>query len=413
MSGVAAPRCSSASLERGEGYGRGVSHRPPRASVAVLLVVGPLMAGVAAPAEAATGDGITTADLLAGSLLVPDAPPVAVRASEVLALTPEMREFLATHVDRRGTGKVKLHNLVAAIIDSGVFGIQYDAVTRSAAETFRARRGNCLSFAGMFAALAREVGLDARFQEVEVPPAWTLDNDTFVLNRHVNVRVDLGREGSRVVDFNIADFRASYPMRVIADRRAMAHYGNNMAVERMSAGDTAGALAYLRAALANDPSFAPAWTNLGTLYQRHGHPAHAEAAYQQALSVARWDLVAMSNLAALYERLGDGDRAAEYHARVVAHRLRNPYYRYNLAHQALARGEVAAAIEHLTVAVRLRPSEDQFCFLLGVAYLRAGKQAQARKWFVEAERLAASTSLRFHYAAKIANLLGNGSPPPP
>lgn len=386
-----------------------------RLRIAVLLV-----AALVAPAGTARATvlpaadrGVPAAELLAGDLLAPDAPSVQVRAEEVLALTPEMREFLATSVDRRGSSKVKLHNLVAAIIDSGAFGLQYDAVTRTAAETFRARRGNCLSFAGMFAALARAVGLDARFQEVEVPPAWTLDNDTFVLNRHVNVRVDLGREGTRVVDFNIADFRASYPMRVIADRRAMAHYGNNTAVERMNAGDTAGALAYLRAALTNDPSFAPAWTNLGTLYQRAGHLSYAEAAYRQALAVSRWDLVAMSNLAALYERLGDDGRAAEYRARVVAHRMRNPYYRYNLAQQALSRSEVAAAIEHLTEALRLRPSEDQFCFLLGVAYLRAGREAQARKWFAEAERLAASSSLRFHYAAKISSLLHNGTPPQP
>ncbi len=379
--------------------------RGPRRLVAVLLGVVTATSGQASPATPPTR-AVTPEELLAGTLLAPETPPVTLTASEVLALTSEMREFLATHVDRRGSGKVKLYNLIAAIISSGSFGVTYDDVTRTAAETFRLRRGNCLSFSGMFLALARAAGLDARFQEVEVPPDWTLDNDSFVLNRHVNVRVDLGRQGRKVVDFNIGDFRASYPMRPITDRRAMAHYGNNLAVERMQAGDTAGALALLRAALeGNDRTFAPAWTTLGTLYQRHGHLAHAEAAYLQALAVARSDLVAMSNLATLYDRLGDGERATDTRAKVAAHRLRNPYYRYALARDALAHGQVELAIEHLTVAIRLRPAEDRFCYLLGVAYLRQGKEALARRWFAEAEKRAAAAAERLGYAGTITNLV--------
>ena len=49
----------------------------------------------------------------------------------------------------------------------------YDEITRTASETFRARRGNCLSFSNMFVAMARDVGLDVQFQEVEIPPDWT------------------------------------------------------------------------------------------------------------------------------------------------------------------------------------------------------------------------------------------------
>src|SRR6185436_15509241 len=171
-------------------------------------------------------------------------------------------------------------------------------------------------------------------EEVDTPPDWTFRDDSFVLNRHVNVLVDLGRAGEQIVDFNVDDFRAGYDRRSIRDARARAHYYNNVAVERLQAGDAASALAGLRKALANDPDFSPAWTSLGILYSRQGHPGHAEAAYLQGLRADDADAVAMSDLSWLYERKGDRERAAWYRKRVLAHRDRNPYYHYQLANEA-------------------------------------------------------------------------------
>ena len=355
---------------------------------------------------------ITPDELLAGtSLGVPGGSPTPLVAEEeVLAVSAEMRAFVDAHVDRKASGNLKLHQLVSAIIDKATFGVEYDDTTRTASETFRVRRGNCLSFSSMFVAMARDVGLSVQFQEVEVPPDWTLDNDTFVLNRHVNVYVDLERAGKRVVDFNIADFKASYEMHKISDTRARAHYYNNIGVARMQAGDTASALACFRRAIAdNDRGFAAAWTNLATLYQRKGHLAHAEAAYLQALKASKWDLVAMSNLARLYERIGDRERAATYQKKVVYHRLCNPYYRYSLALDALATGDLDAAIGHLKFAIRKRPKEDQFCLQLGLTYLKKGDARSARRWLARAQEVAATDALKRRYSSKIDTLLRRGS----
>lgn len=334
----------------------------------------------------------------------------------MLALNPGMQEFLDRNVDRDGSVNLKFHQLVSAIMDGDRLGVTYDDMTLTASETFRIRRGNCLSFCNLFVAMARTVALDVKYQEVDVPPDWTFDNDTFVLNRHVNVYVDLGPAGKRVVDFNIGDFKASYEMRRISDTRALAHYYNNMGVERMQAGDTASALAHFRKALADDDSsFSPAWINLGTLYQRNGHLAHAKAAYLQALKASAWDLVAMSNLARLYQQLGDQKRAAVYHKRVTVHRMRNPYYRYFLAGSALDAGDWDQAIGHLKYAVRKRPKEDQFCFLLGVAYLRNGDERAAQRWLARAQEVAATDALKREYASKADALLRSAAqahPPP-
>ena len=254
--------------------------------------------------------------------------------------------------------------------------------------------------------MARSVGLNASYQEVDIPPDWTLDNDVFILNRHVNVLIEMGQLDDRVVDFNIDDFRSSYDTRLIPDTRARAHYFNNIGVEHMQRGETAQALANFRRAIAdNDRQFSPAWTNLGTLYLREGYPAYAEAAYLQALKVDKNDSVAMSNLARLYEREGDAERAALFRKKVSRHRNQNPYYRYNLAREAYAAQNYNAAISHLRYAIGKKNNEDQFYFLLGMCYLQKGNAPTARRWLARAEQVAATDALKRRYSSKLEMLL--------
>ena len=350
---------------------------------------------------------ITPDEVLAGVPLAVEEDSVAiVENEEVFAVNAEMREFLVSHVSRRVSDYIKLHELLHAIINEGTFGLEYDETTRTATETFVLRQGNCLSFSNMFVAMAREVGLEVEFQEVDIPPDWTYRNDAFVLNRHVNVLVDLGTAGDQAVDFNIDDFRTSYDRRTISDQRALAHYFNNMGVERMQVGDTTSALLYFRRAIAeNDRRFSPAWANLGILYLREDHPAYAEAAFLEAVKANPGDYVAMSNLVNLYEQQGDQERAEVYRKKVNRHRNQNPYYRYQLARDAFFAQDYDAAINHLKYAIRKREQEDQFCFLLGLAYLQKGNEAAARRWFAQAEEIAATDALKRNYSNKIDMLL--------
>jgi hypothetical protein len=376
-----------------------------RFSSAVLVV---LALTAASAVEGLERAAIPTEELLAGTALgVPPGLSAPIADDEVLEVTDDMRAFLEEHVHARGTDQLKLRELIEAIITTKTFSLTFDGRTRTASEAFRLRSGNCLSFSNLFIAMAREVGLKASFQEVDLPPDWSIDRDVFVLNRHVNVRIDLSPLGVHVVDFNIDDFRTSYGTREIPDARARAHYFNNMGVESMQAGDTATAVAFFRRAIAdNDREFSPAWTNLGTLYLRLGHPGHAEAAYLQALRVNRGEIVAMSNLAGLYERQGDARRAAAYRRRVATHRMQNPYYRYQRAREAYDAGDWDAAIGHLKFAVRKKRNEGLFCDLLARCYLAKGDPRRASYWQERAQQAAASGHPRRRYS-------GPGEPRPP
>ncbi len=206
------------------------------------------------------------------------------------------------------------------------FELEYDENTRTAAETFRLRLGNCLSFTTLFVTLARGAGLKADFQEVDIPPDWSTRKDIFVLNQHVNVSdLPRRRRESRSSISTSATSKTTYKLNEITDKRAIAHFFNNIGVERMQDGETVEAVAYFRQAIIeSDGKFAPPWTNLGTLYRRCRHFAHAEAAYLEALRVDKRDAVAMSNLVSLYETMDDPEKAEIYQKKVDEHRMQNP-----------------------------------------------------------------------------------------
>lgn len=357
--------------------------------------------GGCASAPQQTVPAVSPAMLLRGEPLTGATEPPPLPDVPVLALDPRMREFIARHVRSDGSAHLKLNQLLDAIIDGDVFKLEYDQVTRTAAETFRERGGNCLSFTNMFVAMARAVGLRASFQEVDIPPDWTKEGDSLLLSRHINVYIELGAARDRIVDFNIEDFRASYDQQRVSDTRAFAHFYNNVGVRRMQDGEPVEALRHFRKALEQDPRFAPAWSNLGTLYMRHGYPAWAEAAWREALASNPRELVAMSNMVRMLQGTGRTREAAQYRRMISRHRLQNPYYRYYLARQSFLAEDYAAAIRHLKFAVVKKPAEDSFYLLLARSYLKQGDRDSARRALMKAEEIAPEDALRRNYRRKL------------
>jgi Flp pilus assembly protein TadD len=179
-----------------------------------------------------------------------------------------------------------------------------------------------------------------------------------------------------------------------------------MGAELLQHGEMTAAFYAFRKAIAEyDRSFAPAWDSLGTLYSRKGLFYHAEAAFSQALEIDRSDLTAMTNLTALYDRLGEPNLAARYRKKVTSHRMRNPYYRFQLARFAYHLEDYDLAIDHLKFAMRKGRDEDRFCALLGLVYLQMGDEKKSRLWMARAEELAETDSLKSIYSSKIDRLM--------
>lgn len=374
-----------------------------------MLAAGLLLGGCAARLPVDRQAGMDPVALLEAAPLVAGGTVPVLPREDPFALDADMRRFLAEHIDPTRPSQGRLEQLLTAVIGDPRFSVAYDDSTRSATEVFRVRRGNCLSFAAMVIALAREAGIDASFQEVDVPADWALGAGTLVVMRHVNVLVPSRHGTDRIVDFDMVNFRASYDRRVISDARARAHYHSNLAAERLQADEPLAALAELRQALADDAGFAPAWVNLGTLYLREGHTAWARAAWWQALAVSPDEEVAISNLERSYRDAGELALADTLLERVAHFRMSNPYYRYFLAQQALEAGNTEEAIRHLRFAVQRKPAEDRFLALLGLSYLRRGDVDEAHRWLAQAQAVVADPALRERYQGKLERLRRDGS----
>ena len=362
------------------------------------------------PVSQLGAERISAEMLLDASPLNALGPTQALPEVDILELSPEMKRFLDDHVRDQQSQSEKLRLLIFAIMGEGTFHLVYDETTRTAAETFKDQRGNCLSFTNMFISMARYLGLEVHYQEVDVPPDWSFAGQSFLLSKHVNVLLEIGHR-IRVVDFNIYDFKMRFEKKIISDRRGRAHYYNNLGVEHMLSGENALAVTYLYQSLREDDSFGPAWINLGILHRREGYPKFAEAAYLEALRIDRFDLVAMSNLANLYEQEGLTEDAARYRASVEKHRMENPYYRYMLANEAFLGGNYQVAIEHLDYAVRERPHEDLFYSLMSMSYLMSGDKDAARKWMKKASEVAGEDASKRRYEHKLGVLMSQSTGP--
>lgn len=374
-----------------------------------LAALAASLAACAAPADrqlGAAGDALTPASILEDSPLRGETAVEVVPPEDILELSPDMVAFIDEHVNRAGSQNERLAQLVYAIIGGNRFELAYDDSTRTAHSTFEDRRGNCISFTNLFVAMARNVDLDADFQEVEIPPDWSMSGETYLLSKHVNAVVHLKGRHPRVIDFNTDDFDLDYEMHEIDDGRARAHYYNNMGVERMLADDTVAAYAYLRHSLAQDATFSSAWVNMGILHRREGYPDYAEVAYLKALEYNDSDLLAMSNLAALYQQEGREAEAGYYLEEVQTHRMRNPYYRFQLANTEFHEGDYDAAIRNLKAAIRQREEDDRFYHLLSLSYLMKGDREQAQRWMRKAEEAALQDAERQKYHHKLDLLRG-------
>ena len=323
---------------------------------------------------------------------------------DMLELSPEMIAFLEEEIDIVRDKRGMLTRLGWAVIKSGKFELSYDESTQTATETFESRKGNCLSFTNMFIAMARHLGINAYFQEVNLPPVWSLSGQSYIFNQHINVYARLDQGFDQVIDFNQFEIDLDHDTRLISDDRARAHYHNNIGVEQMLAGDPLLAYLNLKESLLRDGTYAPAWINMGILHRRQGLYRWAEAAYLEALELEPGNLMALSNLTSLYRAQGMEGLSERYMEKVQRHRMQNPYYRFHKANAAFSQGDYDTAIKDLKYAIRHQRDEDRFCYLLSLSYLMNGDREAALKWMEKAESLAQEKSTREKYSLKLEML---------
>lgn len=307
---------------------------------------------------------------------------------ELLRVSPEIREFVRRHGGAEYATHSRAWSLAYAALDPYLLDFEYDPLlTLPADQAFKSGRGNCLTFSSLFVAMAREAGLEAWFQEVEIPPEWSNVNDTMLVSMHVNAIVR-DRRNEYTVDVSRRKQQAVEKVRRLSDTEAAAQYYNNLGVAALIDQNLALAYAYFSKGLQTDPGLDYIWANLGVVLRRNGQTKDAILAYQTALRLKPKLAVALNNLYTIYEEDGDFEMMEKLGPRVEKNRRKNPYYLHYLAEIANEERRYSDAIHLLNRAIRTDPNEFRFYYTLAESQFLTGKKDVAQENLEQARRLA-------------------------
>ncbi|UVW28321.1 tetratricopeptide repeat protein [Massilia sp. H6] len=338
-----------------------------------------------------------------------------VGADDLFTLSPAMRAYLNSHaftVQLRQLGQHR--GLVAALYSKSDLKLQYESSkTRTAAETYADRSGNCLSLVIMTAAFAKELGMPVRYRSVDVDDAWSRSAGLYLASAHVNIslgqRAESGVRSSDqddmlLVDFIPQDAAARLRAREVDEQDIVALYLNNRAAEMLVQDRIDDAYWWARAAVAKRPGMLRALNTLGVIYEKHGDMLLAEQTYRAALEREPENMAVMRNLQPVLARLGKQEEAAALARRIASIEPYPPYHHFDQGMIALRAGDYGKARDLFEREVRRAPYNDEFRFWLGVSHLQLGELGHAREQIAKAVDTSTRQEMRQVYSAKLAHL---------
>jgi tetratricopeptide (TPR) repeat protein len=350
--------------------------------------------------------------LLADALFERPAAPLDMSA--VFALSPAMHQYLEDQILPRASRGQAQRALVDALYAQGQLKLEYDATrTRTAAETFEARSGNCLSLLIMTGAFAQALGLKVHFQSVMAEETWERSDDLHFFIGHVNIR--LGAKPSRLThhnpneDWMVIDFLPGQDLehqrsREIDRARVLAMFANNRAAEALSRGELDQAYAWVREAVRGDPAFLTAYNTLAVVYLRRMALPQAEAALRFVLAAEPDNPHALDNLAAVMQQAGRPADAEALRAQLRRVQPQSPFAWFREGQQAMREGDYRRARRLFEREIASAPEYHEFHFWLALAHVQLGDLSAAQKELEKA--LAASTTREQQglYSAKLRKL---------
>ena len=347
-----------------------------------------------------------------------EAPSVPVRPEAAMAVSEDMRHYLATRL-KSGTGFTdRKQQLIDALYRKDDLLLEYDAaLTRTAAQAFEARSGNCLALVMMTAAFAKELGLSVRYQSVLGDDSWDRAGEIYVSVGHVNLTLSdrplqtgmgLMDTGQLTVDFVPPRNARAVRARVIQEHTVVAMFLNNRAVESLTRGQVSDAYWWAREAIRQDSELLSAYITLGVVYRTRQHPELAEQALQRVLAREPSNTKAMSNRVLVLHDLGRHEEADALTRQLAQLDPHPPFSYFHEGMAALREHRFEAARKLFAKEVDRAPYHHEFQFWLAVTYLELHDAGRATAHLTKAMEV--STTRKDHdlYAAKLGRLKALG-----
>jgi tetratricopeptide (TPR) repeat protein len=259
-------------------------------------------------------------------------------------------------------------------------------------------------------ALAKELGFDVRFQDIEVPEYWTIREGQGLLNRHINLQI-IPRQKNQIhfhfitrgfeVDFDAQATRQHFPKTRLNLNQVVAMFHNNIGADALINKDYVKAYAYFRAAILRFPDLTSALANLGYLFRLTGHYEYSENAYLQAITKDQNNWSAWSNLSHLYRYMGHDQKALDIEKRVAQKRSTNPFFHINMGDKAFDKEQWQIALKHYQRALKLDKRYPEVYFGLGKTYFELGNIQRSKQYLKLAKKKKRTGQEQATYQGKI------------
>lgn len=354
---------------------------------------------------AAVGLGCTAAESpeISEELVLAVAHDHGVEPSEItspIALDDEMKAWLYEWVRPTDTSLEQLRQVLLGFQSPNGLHLKYDpGYTGSAREVFESHRYNCLSFSHLFIAMARELGIDAYYLNVDSVQHFRREGDLVVVSGHITAGYDTGPT-RKVLEFTVGpqvDYRAATR---ISDSRALAMYHANRGAELLRERDNEEALKWLQIAVDLAPDYSDGWINLGVARRRMHDDVGAEQAYRQAIEIDPDNYSGYSNLSALMRMQGHAEAAEEILQLLDRRNNRNPFIYLALGDDALRTERFDDARRFYRRAQNLSPQPETNA-AMGLLALELGDRPEAERWLQKAREEESDDARVFELAHRL------------
>jgi tetratricopeptide (TPR) repeat protein len=300
---------------------------------------------------------------------------------DLLGVDDDMRAFVETYTGELHSDRQRMSHLHQSITSNAILDIEYAADAEGVAqEVFHRGTANCLSYASLFVALAREAGLDANFQWVKIRPQWSRVGERVAVRLHVNVILTLRHGEEYIVDIDPLPPSETTGNHVLSDIDALALYHNNIAMGALSRNEIEEAWIQAVRALQLSPEMSLLWVNIGAIYRVAGQHEDAQSSYFTALALNSRNRSAMNNLMVLYELDGDEEQAEYWSEQVARYRTNNPWYHAWLGDKAGEAGDWSQALMHYSDARRYDSEDGRLQYATGLIYYQLGDLTEAQRF---------------------------------
>ncbi len=302
-----------------------------------------------------------------------------------LETTDEMRAF-AKEVAGGGSMFDRLTRIQGTMFDRAMFTIDQESPeTLTAAEAFQRRRGNCVSFTNLFLALARSLGIQLQAGLVIQRESSERKDDLVLVYTHM-VAVVRFVKGFAIYDFFAASERRGAEIRLLDDMGLTGILVSNRGVAALRVHDYPLALWRFDSAVRLAPQFTGGWGNLGLARWRMGDTPGALAAYRRALAIDSHQPTVLNNLAALYQSQGNVESARTALAAADLSTI-SPYSLIVRGDLELSSGNVKEALRQYRSARSLAPKSPDPLVAIARAESARGNRDAAREALEKALRL--------------------------